>query len=112
MLIPSGQTNLSRPPKAALDCRLPIHKQPAPKAPTNTIPVPPQAEPENGLPKAAPENRILARSCGKTEADEDAPEIWVVPITISAPEADRKEVAPRTAANTTDFSIIVSWIYR
>ncbi len=58
-------------------------------------------EPEKGLPKAAPENRILTRSCGKTEAVVDEPVIREVPETISAPEEVRIVVVPRTAANTT-----------
>ena len=57
---------------------------------------------EFGPLKAAPENRILARSCGETKAGEVAPEIRVTPETIRAPEEDRTEEVPRTAANTTE----------
>ncbi len=58
-------------------------------------------EPAKGPLKAAPENRILTRSCGKTEAVAAAPETWEVPATISAPEVVRIEEVHRTAANTT-----------
>ena len=56
-------------------------------------------EPAKGPLKAAPENRILTRSCGKTEADDAVPENWEEPATKSAPEAVRIDVEPRTAAN-------------
>jgi hypothetical protein len=43
----------------------------------------------------------LGLRCGKTEAVVVVPVIWVVPVTISAPEVVRIVVVPRTAANTT-----------
>ena len=54
-----------------------------------------------GLPKAAPENRISTRSCAKTKPADVDPVITVEPATISAPEATRAVVDPRTATNTT-----------
>ena len=54
-------------------------------------------------PKAAPENRISTRSCGKTKTDAEVPDIWADPEPISAPEEVRIVEVPRTAANTTDI---------
>ena len=56
---------------------------------------------EFGPQKAQPENRLLTRTCGEAEANEVVPAIKEVPATISAPEDVRKEVVPRTTANTT-----------
>ena len=114
MLIPSGQTNSSRPPKAALDCRLPIHKQLGTESADKlSLLTATNQNRRKGPLKAAPENRILTKSCGKTKAKVEPPAIrFVPPTTISAPEFDRIVLETRTAANSTDVSNIVTWIYR
>ena len=76
----------------------------APKAPRKTYAQSAnQPEPEKGPLKAAPENRTLNQSCGKTKPVEEVLVIWEVPETISAPELIRVDVEPRTATNTTDI---------
>jgi hypothetical protein len=97
-----GNVNANEPPKAASYCSVTntahFGAESADKhySPNRFTP-----EPEKGPLKAAPENRNLARSCGKTKAEVAEPDIWIVPETKGAPEEVRIVVDPRTATNTT-----------
>jgi hypothetical protein len=62
-----------------------------------------RTEPEKAPLKAAPDNRILFWSCGKTKAEVAPDVIWSARAMESAPEEARMFVAPRTALK--DFRV-------